>query len=874
MGLAAALIGFGEEVDLISRFHFGMPDMQNISRHRARKALLLFSQIVLLYSLANPARAELLDDIALSKDASGGVEATIRFSVPVQYLRHFPQRKSPSLSIYFNVLGSTPREKWQNYESHRSPPSDIVTGFTVTTRDLSTGPKILVQFNRPAEFSVSPGKDDRSILIHIKADRPQQKSEPEAMRPAEKTVVPIPIIPPVAIPPTPVLPPVAAVPAEPAVVASKPAVAAAAPAVPVPPVPTLTPPAPSLAPAEPVAPVAPAIPAVVAAPKAAVAPRQVVVPKPSVQLGGKEGLPLFPKIDPYALPPKGGTLPEAVTPEQQLQRSNDQAAPLMVAGRDALLSGQMFAAIEAFNKVLNLPPNKYSADAQLWMGIAREKSGQQAKARSEYELYLKLYPNEPETEWVKDRMLRLTAALPVAKKPEAVKPQATEFKSAQYGSVAMYYYHGASQTDTVVTNGTTTTPVTLTAVDQSSLVSNVNMTARTFNNEYDHRMVFQGLYSMNFLEGHDARERVNAAYYEIRSRVDNYSSRIGVQSALGGGVMGRFLGVSGGYGFLQNWRVNAAYGQLTEKSLNDKPTFLSGGLDFGLNSPLGGSLYYITQKANGLVDRKATGGNLRYFEQGMTGMAMLDYDIQFKEVNMFSLQGSLNRDDGIDLNFMLDRRRSPSWSVQNAVSGTSSTIDILQQNGWTMEDILALAKLRTPISNMAQIGMTQRINEKWQLATDLSASNTTGLPESGTLLGDGTIGVEGYVPASPSSGTYWTISERVSGTNVFTPNDISTASLSLSKSNTQTGITTMLNSRVLVQEPWTLDGTMRVYWQQDNVGGTQLFLTPTFRASYLLATDLTLEGDAGLDWNRTTFKDMPKTTTTRLFFSLGGRWDF
>jgi hypothetical protein len=112
-------------------------------------------------------------------------------------------------------------------------------------------------------------------------------------------------------------------------------------------------------------------------------------------------------------------------------------------------------------------------------------------------------------------------------------------------------------------------------------------------------------------------------------------------------------------------------------------------------------------------------------------------------------------------------------------------VDILLQNGWTKEDLIALAQKRTAISNMAQAGMTNRFNEKWQAGTDFVISKISGMPASGTnpdLIGGGTP-LEGYVPPTPSTGFSWSLSERLSGTNVFSANDVSMCSISYSKSS-------------------------------------------------------------------------------------------
>ena len=50
-------------------------------------------------------------------------------------------------------------------------------------------------------------------------------------------------------------------------------------------------------------------------------------------------------------------------------------------------------AVEVLNKLLLLPPNDYTQQGQEWIGVARERSGQPDKAKVEYDLYLRLYPD-------------------------------------------------------------------------------------------------------------------------------------------------------------------------------------------------------------------------------------------------------------------------------------------------------------------------------------------------------------------------------------------------------------------------------------------------------------------------------------------------
>lgn len=870
---------------------------------RTQKLLRLLLILALLWSVS--AAAEIVDDITYKTDANGELDVNIDFAVPIQYLRHFPQKKSQEMVIYFSIPASVPSEQWLGYESNRSPVSSVVRILFVSTRDLSTGPKIMFQFHRPAEFSVSPGRNNQSILVHIKPDiTGQQKSGGATGLPAG---IVSPVVSPQIVTAAPVALPTPSSPRE-AVSVAEPITAVSSPAAAQPQPPVAAKPVSERA-AEAIKPATKAVaPAVTA---------------PAAQLGGKEGLPLFPKLDPIVAEASAQKPAEVLSVEDQIKKTNNQAVSFMTKGREAMLKGELFAAIDAFNSVLNLPPNKYSADAQLWIGIAKEKSGQQAKARLEFESYLKLYPNGAETAWVNQRLARLNLSAPAVtpvKTAKVAKVQSTKFETNQYGSLAMYYHLGKSWTNTTKTEGGVDVPDNSNKTDLSSMIGLVSMTARAYNNEFDNRLVFQANKIQNLLDDKRSRSRLNSAFYDVRNRVDNYSARLGVQSAMGGGVMGRFLGISAGYGFTPDWRANIALGQSTEAVLGSKPKFNSVGLDFGVNSPLGGSVYFINQTVEGITDRKATGGNLRYFEQGKTVIAMLDYDIQFKSVNIFSLQGTLNYDSGTDYSFMLDHRKAPSLSIMNAVYGagqtaatqffwvdpndptqcliynefydpvspqgqnlckpdvsyayTPSTLGVLLQNGFTIESLIELAKKRTASTNQVQFGASQRIREKWQVGADLTVSNTSGLPESGTDNGDNTTGLEGYFPATPSSGSTWTLSGRITGSDVIAKRDLTTASLSFTKGPSVLSRFLILNNRSYPAELWTLDGTLRGIFVTDNIGGKQKSFSAVAKTGYSLRTSLTWEVELGLDWLNITYSTYFPATYKRGYASTGFRWDF
>jgi hypothetical protein len=358
----------------------------------------------------------------------------------------------------------------------------------------------------------------------------------------------------------------------------------------------------------------------------------------------------------------------------------------------------------------------------------------------------------------------------------------------------------------------------------------------------------------------------------------NYSLKIGRQSGYGGGVMGRFDGVAAGYGFLPGWKANVVIGQLADYSIDTKPKFKGVSLDFGTRSPFGGSVYYINQTLDRLTVRRAVGGNLRYYEQGFNVMSLLDYDIQFNALNMITVQGTVNDVvTGTDFSFLLERRKNPMLDIRNAVHGTGVSIATLLEYGYETSDLILLANQRTTVSNMAQVGMTNRLNEKWNIGTDFNVSNTAGLASSGDeftdSFGNVTYGTAGYVAASPSSGNTWTISERMTGMGVFRSGDVTNFSLSYTKSPSSSAEAFQVSNHVDLQEIWTLDTTLSLSMQNYNLGKSY-DISPSIRAGYRVRSNITVDGQFGINWNKNSSNEQSSSKALREYISFGGRYDF
>lgn len=587
-------------------------------------------------------------------------------------------------------------------------------------------------------------------------------------------------------------------------------------------------------------------------------------------------LPLLPSVvapvaEMITVVPASGVQPsEAVATGENVSavaKNNQQAYGLMLSGRDALAAQNYPAATEAFNKLLLLPPNQYSQDAQEWVGVARERGGQADKAKVEYELYLKLYTTGQGVQWVKQRLAGLS---PVAKGNAVVSTKKIQPRSFAQGSISSRYYYGQSTQDTTYQQNGVNQMSSYFLKDQSSLISNVDATQRFVNENFDNRIVFRDALTQNFLPNQPSKNRINSAYFELKNRTAEYSARLGRQTTGGGGVMGRFDGVSAGYGSVQELRVNAVAGKLVDFTSLAQPIFYGVSVDKGMFS-----VYAINQTIEGVLDRRAAGAELKYFEGNKTAYAMVEGDAYFKVLNAAMLSGTYGMEStGTTFNFIGDYRKSPAISTRNALNGAFTTLvkDLLL----TMSEaqLRQLAKLRTGSAAFSQLGVTQKVNENWQLGGDLKLAKTSGLASSGIDPATGVIDPQGYVAGYVATGLERAVTAQLIGSKLYSDADITSFGSSLINSDyVKDGQTVFVYNRTAYDKDLVFDSSWNYYRQSDNLGGGLVRNMPMLRVAYQFRQQLSFDADIGLEMSSSS-GPYQATTTSRQFGSLGLRWDF
>jgi len=560
--------------------------------------------------------------------------------------------------------------------------------------------------------------------------------------------------------------------------------------------------------------------------------------------------------------PAGIDLPASRVTEVPKTDLDREAEAQMKEGREAMAAGVFDKATVAFNRVLNLPPNAFSQEAQEFIGFAREKDGDMARARAEYELYLKLYPDSPAAARVRERLTALAAA------PAGPRVPTRPAQTTWWGSLAQTYYGGKSNgqltttTITPATNATTIDTIKLSSEDQSLLVSTFDATARYRDTNWDNRAVVREQYNANFVEGKDNVNKLNALYAEARYLPDRLFGRIGRQSATSNGVLGRFDGAVGAWGFTPNARVAAVVGQPVDKYAGMDKTFYGGALEADVPGvAAGGNVYAIRQVVIGETDRLGVGAEARYFDAQKTVYALFDYDTIFNVVNIAMAQGTMLWSTGTTLNILADYRRTPTLQLTNALVADPSVSleDLIRVQG--VDATRDQAKALTPISKVFLAGFTQQFGPRWQGGLDVRWSTLSGTPGIGLL------------PATDGTGRIMTYTLQVIGNGLTTMQDILVVGGSILRGRTTDAEQATATWRFAPIDVLLVEPGVRWYQQKNSTGEKLTRTAPGIKITWRVRDRFVLEGEGVYEHARTV-GTLTDETVDRTYFYAGWRWDF
>jgi hypothetical protein len=843
------------------------------------------------FALATPARATILDEPESLTEGSDAV-VRVHFDVRVQYQRHAPTGTADLVEVFFQIVGAdlslSPgvEEQVKTPENGRVPAVTISYPVQTAPGNLVRVTKIVVRFSHKVTFKVRAGPTDRSIDIVFPGLAGVAPPVSGAAGAVEKdryaiTLQTVPLDKQSELRPVPgrfqdytvfttrgwrggtavveldlgyfdtkaeadkirqsalrEFPEAEVF----DVIERKEQNLAKAPEVPPPAPPAPTPPAPPPPPAVPVPPPEPVAPITEAAPPA----------------------------------------PEA--PDTEIDK---QARALLERARSALASGRNDDAIGLLNQLLLLPPNKSSQEAQELIGVARERAGQTELARKEYELYLKLFPRGEGATRVQQRLASL-APPPAQVSSEATTAPAPAPQVAKYGvsgSLSQYYYGGQQQVNTTFLNTpTTANQQTLTSTNQSSMVSTLNLNARYQDGSNDARLVLFDTDDKSFIGGSAAgTNRLDSVYVDYRNTSVGLSAKVGRQAGVTGGLVGRFDGAIIGYDVSPNWRVNVTGGVPVDTIVNTNQNF-EGVYVEGQNilEHWGGDAFFMNQMADGITDRRAVGGDLRYFDNARTLYTSVDYDVSFAALNAVTVQGTWQLPDQTMFSLLFDDRKAPELLTSNALitTGAQSLTDLLNGNPnanppalpLSEDQIRDIAKAITATSKQVSLSVTRPISSKWQASLDGRLTNVGALPF--LTLPVIVAGVANTIPAQPGTGNVWSTDLQVNGTNLYSLRDINSVTASWLHGPQFTGTQIgYANLSGLLQNRMTVEPSLRYYHENDSTGNHLNRYTPALRFTYKVLNHLTLETQALYEHSKTTGPTQ-NDTTNNIFYYVGYRYDF
>ncbi len=572
-----------------------------------------------------------------------------------------------------------------------------------------------------------------------------------------------------------------------------------------------------------------------------------------------------------------------VTPKFTVQSppSTASAKELMASGKASMAAGEYEGATQTFNRLLNLPPNEYSQEAQELVGNARDKNGDFAKAKVEYELYVKLYPQTEGALRVNTRLAAINnGTAKVADNKFSTKKQINQVnQNTIFGSLSQYYYGGKSLTNTTNAGVTTQTRST----DQSALVSSFDITDRWRHNQYDDKLVFRDAQTHNFPPGVIDANRLNAAYWDHEDKALGYMTRLGRQPGNSQGVLGRFDGIFGKYSINDKFRITGVAGvpdNGPHSSIITNRHFYGTALEFGLpSSTVSGNVYAIQQVADNFTERRAIGSELRYFNESTSWFGLVDYDTVFHDVNIALLQGNWTTKNEITFNALLDHRKSPILYGETglqAVTASPLSVGGLRKV-LTNQQLYSTIKDITAETDTALIGATKQVTPKWQIGGDIRLNRTTST--KGVDLSPSGLNIPGgqVFQGTPNSGIAYTYDLQAIGTNVIFADDTSVINTSFVDDPHYFAQSLGLTNVATFRTKWHVTSSLNFYHQKgDSTQADQktFKIAPTARISYQLLDNALLEAELGFEKSYQDDNTNQKIRSTRESMFIGYRWDF
>jgi hypothetical protein len=518
-------------------------------------------------------------------------------------------------------------------------------------------------------------------------------------------------------------------------------------------------------------------------------------------------------------------------------------------------------AVQLLTKLQRQPEFPERAQVQEMLGLARERSGEVAQAKAEYEEYLRRYPQGSAADRIRTRLRILRAAAATTRAGGLTGSDETDHGWKVSG--------GASQLIRRDSYGTTAFGPLYSTIVENAIFTDADVFVHRDGERFATAFRTSIGYAQNFLPhdipGAENRARITTAFFDLNDRVLGLRGRIGRQTSTADGVFGTFDGGALSYQLASSWALRATVGMPVDNANDGVETqrrFESVALNFGPALSHWNTAVYVTQqKFDGIRDRQAVGTDVQYASSRASVVGYVDYDTAYHSMNALVLLGTLQLPDRWQLTVDLEHRNAPLLETRNALIGqTARTLADLQQT-YTQAQILNLARDRTPELSSYCVSALKQLGERFQVILDVFDTNLSSTPASG--------GVEAFTGTQGAELSYQV---QLLGSSLLRTGDFN--QIVVRRDHTQTADTLgyQLVSRYPLFGSWRIGPRVLAQTTKWDAGYTTHLYAPYAHLDYQRRGRV-LEIEGGAEFGRNP-AGLEIGNSTRLFVSVGYRINF
>ncbi len=568
-------------------------------------------------------------------------------------------------------------------------------------------------------------------------------------------------------------------------------------------------------------------------------------------------------------PPSDGREPE------EANGAEVEEGRLLTIARTAIRDGELDRAILLLTKILDggdeVSVNDRRAAREL-LGLTRERRGQLAHARAEYERYLQDHPDGDAADRVRQRLEALITASSapspgLRKRSRASAGQAgalggVPFEYEVFGSLGIRYF----RTDSFLEDDGA-------GFEASNVLTDFDLANRVDVADYRIRTDFTGIYDADLSGGNRSNDlRISRLSIQVEDEVRGLEATIGRQRRSDSGVLGRFDGAHVSASMAPRVRLSALAGMPVESTSDAAPnteTVLGGGavdVEDVLLDGLAAQLWVIAQSTRSMTDRAAVGGDIRFASEDVYSFVYFDYDFLFQALNTAILSGTWYPTESTSLRFSAEHRKTPILELRTALQGQSAA-DLEALEAFLREsEIRDLARDRTQTVWTGSAGVTHRLSEQMQLSGDVFVAHSGATKD----VLDARTGDQ--IPGADAVGPDVSLSTQLLVNDWLIETGVGSISARYFEGSTSRSFSVSGYGRIPVYAGVRAIPRLRWEWRDSDVQATRSIVRPSLEFDWRYES-FVVDADAGVEWVES-LSGGSQDRQTSYFLELGGRWEF